>query len=70
VIVHRPQSCDNIIKIEFNPSKVANTCNPSTQGLRQENHKFKASLGYIARHVSKTIKFNKELHRNPGRWGN
>ena len=37
---------------------------------RQENHKFKASLGYIARHVSKTIKFNKELHRNPGRWGN
>jgi hypothetical protein len=36
------------------PDVVAYACNPSTQRLRKEDHKFKDSLGYIARSCLKT----------------
>lgn len=32
---------------------VADTCNPSTQRLRQEAREVEASLGFIARHITK-----------------
>ena len=33
----------------FQLGRVVHTCGSSTQGLRHEDHKFKASLGYIIR---------------------
>lgn len=48
---------------------MSSTCSPSTQGLRQEDSKFQASLGYIGRPVSKTkiieLSCALQIFRNP-----
>jgi hypothetical protein len=40
----------------FHPGMVVHSCNPRTQEVQQEEHKFEAILGYIVRPYLKTAK--------------
>jgi hypothetical protein len=50
--------------LSWEPGKVVHICNPSTQEARQENHEFKASLGYLVRLSGKKKKTHFFLMKN------